>query len=169
MAPDVASALARLGRREHWVGEDDLVFVGEAGHLPRRVRVAPPLQGSVGSRVAAAASLPRSAPHVRHADDRQGRHPPGAGVDGSRGHSDDDALPALRARAPRTPRWSRRRFGWLARIRAIWAGRPQDVRRCPKMSVRSVGRIACDGGGFEGPARRVGGNRGVLQDVCQHF
>jgi integrase len=31
MAPDVASALARLGRREDWIGEDDLVFVGVAG------------------------------------------------------------------------------------------------------------------------------------------
>ena len=31
MAPDVASALARLGDREHWVGDDDLVFVGTAG------------------------------------------------------------------------------------------------------------------------------------------
>jgi integrase len=31
MAPDVASALAQLGRRENWVGDDDLVFAGEAG------------------------------------------------------------------------------------------------------------------------------------------
>ena len=31
MAPDVASALARLGDRENWVGDDDLVFVGVAG------------------------------------------------------------------------------------------------------------------------------------------
>lgn len=31
MAPDVASALAQLGRRENWVCEDDLVFAGEAG------------------------------------------------------------------------------------------------------------------------------------------
>jgi len=31
MAPDVASALAHLGRREHWVDEDDLVFAGDAG------------------------------------------------------------------------------------------------------------------------------------------
>jgi integrase len=31
MAPDVASAIAQLGRREHWTGDDDLVFVGEAG------------------------------------------------------------------------------------------------------------------------------------------
>jgi len=31
MAPDVASALARLGDREDWVGDDDLVFVGTAG------------------------------------------------------------------------------------------------------------------------------------------
>ncbi|MGO9822755.1 MAG: tyrosine-type recombinase/integrase [Solirubrobacteraceae bacterium] len=31
MAPDVASALAQLGQRENWVGEDDLVFAGTAG------------------------------------------------------------------------------------------------------------------------------------------
>ncbi len=31
MAPDVASALSRLGQRDQWVGEDDLVFCGEAG------------------------------------------------------------------------------------------------------------------------------------------
>ncbi len=31
MAPDVATALAQLGQRLDWVGEDDLVFVGEVG------------------------------------------------------------------------------------------------------------------------------------------
>jgi integrase len=31
MAPDVAGALAALGQREHFVGDDDLVFVGDAG------------------------------------------------------------------------------------------------------------------------------------------
>ena len=31
MAPDVACTLAQLGRRENWVGEDDLVFAGETG------------------------------------------------------------------------------------------------------------------------------------------
>jgi integrase len=31
MAPDVASALARLGERPDWVGDDDLVFPGETG------------------------------------------------------------------------------------------------------------------------------------------
>jgi integrase len=31
MAPDVASALARLAQREHWTRDDDLVFPGEAG------------------------------------------------------------------------------------------------------------------------------------------
>ncbi|MDQ2894597.1 MAG: site-specific integrase [Actinomycetota bacterium] len=31
MAPDVATALAQLGRRENWVGDDDLVFAGAAG------------------------------------------------------------------------------------------------------------------------------------------
>jgi len=34
MAPGVAAALAALGQREWWTGDDDLVFVGEAGgHL----------------------------------------------------------------------------------------------------------------------------------------
>ncbi len=31
MAPDVAETLARLGQREHWTGDDDLVFCGETG------------------------------------------------------------------------------------------------------------------------------------------
>src|SRR5205085_4396882 len=31
MAPDVASALAKLGQRERFTGEDDFVFVGESG------------------------------------------------------------------------------------------------------------------------------------------
>src|SRR5205823_9579644 len=31
MAPDVASALARLGQRERFVGEDDFVFAAESG------------------------------------------------------------------------------------------------------------------------------------------
>jgi integrase len=32
MAPDVAEALAKLGQRERWTGNDDLVFVGQAGN-----------------------------------------------------------------------------------------------------------------------------------------
>ena len=31
LAPDVASALAQLGQRRDWMGDDDLVFVGEVG------------------------------------------------------------------------------------------------------------------------------------------
>jgi integrase len=34
MAPDVATALAQVGRRENWVGDDELVFAGDlGGHL----------------------------------------------------------------------------------------------------------------------------------------
>jgi len=37
MAPDVAEALAKLGRRERWTADDDLVFAGRAGdHLDGR-------------------------------------------------------------------------------------------------------------------------------------
>lgn len=94
MAPDVASAVAQLGRREHWTGEDDLVFVGETGGylhrspLRRRYKLALDQAG-----------LRRLRFHdLRHtfetriiakADIRQG-----AGVDGSRRCPDDDALPA---------------------------------------------------------------------------
>jgi integrase len=31
LAPDVAEVLAKLGSREDWVGDDDLVFAGGAG------------------------------------------------------------------------------------------------------------------------------------------
>jgi integrase len=87
LAPDVAKALAKLSQRSYFTGEDDLVFVGEAGSY---------LDGSEKGRVAPPA-LPRPQAHLRHADDRQGRHPARAGVDGPRGHPDDDALSALRA------------------------------------------------------------------------
>ncbi len=46
MAPDVASALAKLGRREESVSHDDLVFPGIVGQylddsaLPRRYKAA---------------------------------------------------------------------------------------------------------------------------------
>jgi integrase len=46
LAPDVASSLAQLSRREHWVGDDDLVFAGDTGSyldgsaLSRRYRAA---------------------------------------------------------------------------------------------------------------------------------
>ena len=56
-----------------------------------------------------------------------------------------------------------------ARIRAVWAERPQDVRRCPKMSVRSVGRIACDGGGFDLAGTSGRRQSGRVADVCQRF
>jgi integrase len=70
MAPDVATALAQLGRREDWVGDDDLAFAGERGSyldgsaLRRRYKDALP----------ATAPRPRPPPHVRHAHDREGRH-----------------------------------------------------------------------------------------------
>ena len=109
LAPDVAEALARLAEREHWTGDDDLVFVWRGRRLPRRLGAAAPLQRRAEGGRAAPAPLPRPAPHVRHADDRQGRHPPRPGVDGPRRHPDDDEVPALRRRGRKTRRsWPRR-------------------------------------------------------------
>lgn len=97
VAPDLASALAQLSRRENWVGGDDLVFAGEAGSyldgsaLRRRYKAA---LARAGLRPLRFHDLRHT---FRHADDRQGRHPSRAGVDGPRRYQDDDALPPLRA------------------------------------------------------------------------
>jgi integrase len=37
LAPDIAEALAKLGHREYFTGDDDLVFCGEVGQLSRRL------------------------------------------------------------------------------------------------------------------------------------
>ncbi len=85
MAPDVASALARLGRREHWIGEDDLVFAGEAGGyldgsaLRRRYKAAlaagrlrplrfHDLRHTFGTRMIAKADIRRVQEWMGHAD-----------------------------------------------------------------------------------------------------
>jgi len=85
LAPDVASALAQLGRREHWLGEDDLVFAGEAGSyldgsaLRRRYKTAlgaaalrplrfHDLRHTFGTRMIAKADIRRVQEWMGHAD-----------------------------------------------------------------------------------------------------
>ncbi len=85
MAPDVASALAQLSRREHWLGDDDLVFVGEAGSyvdgsaLRRRYKAAlgraglrplrfHDLRHTFGTRMIAKADIRRVQEWMGHAD-----------------------------------------------------------------------------------------------------
>jgi integrase len=85
MAPEVAEALARLGRRDDYTGEDDLVFVGLAGgHLDasallRRYRAAlrnaglrplrfHDLRHTFGTRVIAEADIRRVQEWMGHAD-----------------------------------------------------------------------------------------------------
>lgn len=58
MALGVAEALARLGRRRDWIGNDDLVFPGETG-LPGWLGPATPLRDGAGARWPAATSFPR--------------------------------------------------------------------------------------------------------------
>jgi integrase len=85
MAPDVAIALAQLGRREDWVGEDDLVFTGVAGGyldgsaLRRRYKAAlaaadlrplrfHDLRHTFGTRMIAKADIRRVQEWMGHAD-----------------------------------------------------------------------------------------------------
>jgi integrase len=85
MAPDVASALAELGRRENWVGDDDLVFAGELGRyldssaLRRRYKDAlgrtglrpvrfHDLRHTFGTRMIAKADIRRVQEWMGHAD-----------------------------------------------------------------------------------------------------
>ena len=85
MAPDVASALARLGRRENWVADDDLVFAGELGSyldgsaLRRRYKEAlsraglrplrfHDLRHTFGTRMIAKADIRRVQEWMGHAD-----------------------------------------------------------------------------------------------------
>ncbi len=85
MAPDVATALAQLGRRENWVGDDDLVFAGVPGGyldgsaLRRRYKDAlaraslrPPrfhdLRHTFGTRMIAKADIRRVQEWMGHAD-----------------------------------------------------------------------------------------------------
>ena len=85
LAPDVASALAQLGRREHWLGEDDLVFPGEGGDyldgsaLRRRYKSAlataalrplrfHDLRHTFGTRMIAKADIRRVQEWMGHAD-----------------------------------------------------------------------------------------------------
>ncbi len=85
LAPDAASALAQLGQREDWVGDDDLVFVGIAGGyvdgsaLRRRYKAALAAAGlrplrfhdlrhTFGTRMIAKADIRRVQEWMGHAD-----------------------------------------------------------------------------------------------------
>jgi len=85
MAPDVATALAALGRRERWTGDDDLVFVGTLGsHVDgsalrrrymdalRRAGLRPlrfhDLRHTFGTRMIAKADIRRVQEWMGHAD-----------------------------------------------------------------------------------------------------
>jgi integrase len=85
MAPDANEALAKLGQRHHWTGDDDLVFAGETGGyldgsaLRRRYGVAlgraglqalrfHDLRHTFGSRMIAKADIRRVQEWMGHAD-----------------------------------------------------------------------------------------------------
>jgi integrase len=96
MAPDVArpwlgSAIVRTGSG---------TTISSSSGPPAATSTDRPSAGATARRWSARASASSTStnmpPHLRHADDRQGRHPPGAGMDGALEHSDDHAVPPLR-------------------------------------------------------------------------
>jgi integrase len=95
MAREVAGALAQLGQRGRFTGDDDLVFPGTFRRPPRRRRAQPAVRQGARAGGSATPPLPRPAAHLRDRDDREGRHRPRPGVDGSRRHPDHPPLPAL--------------------------------------------------------------------------
>ena len=123
MAPDVAEALAALGAAPQR-GPATTTWCSPAR----------PARSSTGARCAAATSRRSSAPacarlrfhDLRHTfgtrDDRQGRHPPRAGVDGPRRRPDDDEVPPLRAA----------RGGRRARRRGVRRSTRPTLRRCTR-------------------------------------
>src|SRR4051812_15527965 len=115
---------------------------------PRRLRAAAPLPRCSAWRRPAAAALPRSAPHLRHAGNRRSRHPARAGVDGPCRRPDHDALSPLRTAA-------RRRCDHRSRVR----NRP---RHGPDVKIVPLTK-AVRGGVALGGVNPVGGSlRSVL-------
>ena len=124
------AALAKLGQREH----SPTTTISSSPARPVATSTARALRRRYKAALAASrapqAALPRPAPHLRHAHDRQGRHPPRAGVDGSRRHPDDDAVPALRAARGGCAHWWPRRF----RSRRQLSVRAEPAARSMKLS-----------------------------------
>ena len=83
MAPDVAAALARLGGRETSPATTTLSFSVGPGATSTARRCAAGTPRRLSARPTRA-PLPRPATCVRHAHDREGRHPPCPGMDGPR-------------------------------------------------------------------------------------
>jgi integrase len=102
MAPEVASALAKLGHRGHSTDDDDLVFIGEfAGYLDGSA-----LRRRYDIAVKAAGLRPLRFHDLRHTFGTRmiAKADIGAGMDGPRRHPDDHEVPALRTAARgRTP------------------------------------------------------------------
>jgi hypothetical protein len=68
MAPDVARALARLGERERYTGDDDFVFAGEAGLRLDGDALSSRYRDALGKGWATAAPVPRICRRCRYAD-----------------------------------------------------------------------------------------------------
>ncbi len=144
LAPDVAAAMAQLGRRELWLGEDDLVFVGETGSyldgsaLRRRYKAAIACAGlrplrfhdlrhTFGTRMIAKADIRRVQEWMGHADIqttmRYLHYAP---------HAEDAALVAEAFRVDSVPA-SSPELSWVPRrpkTSLACSRRPIDVPRC---------------------------------------
>ena len=118
MVDKVADALSDLKKRSDHTAKGDLVFVSRDGAHVDGSALRRRYHATLDAAKPATAALSRPAPHLRIVEHQRRQHRPGAGVDGSRRHPDDDALPP-----PQEPR--RRR---PATLRGLPPQEPQ-VRR----------------------------------------
>ncbi len=122
MVPDVAQALARLGQRELFTGDEDPVFAGVVGrHLDASALRRRYMAAAEAGRPAAAA-VPLAAPLLRLDGRQPGVAGPGPVVDGPLAHPDDGALPA------RQEPGRRRRACWRRRSRPNLRGTKGSAR-----------------------------------------
>ena len=146
MAEEVAQRLARLGQRDHFTTDDNLVFCTPRGeHLGYKSLKERYRGRAQDGRPARGLPLPQPPPHLRQHRDPPCRLARGHGVDGSRRPHHD--APLSRLRRPRGCRQAGFRgiqpreaaagpdYGWLSCARSLTAPRAVGVLRNPGLQV----------------------------------
>jgi hypothetical protein len=132
MVEPVAQALARLRPASALHSSRGSRLSKRSGRAPRRFGSTQALPRDSSESAATADQIPRLATHVRLARDQSRLDRAGAGVDGSRGHRHDEALPASQEQEPK-----RRREAALHRVCGQGDGQRQLDARLTSPTVRA--------------------------------